>query len=404
MKDKYLILLIDGMADYPLPELGEKTPLEKAATPVLDKITPFSEMGIVKTVPDEFPPGSDVANMSVLGYNPAQYYTGRSPFEALSIGVDLEKEDIIFRCNLVTLSEEKKYKNRTMKDYSAGEIPTEEAAEIIKKCQEKLGNENLRFYPGVSYRHVLVWKDGENEMSLTPPHDILDKKIADYLPAGKGSEIIFNMMKKSATFLPEHTINLKREIKDLFPANSIWLWGKGTKPKLPNFHEKFGLKGSVISAVDLIKGLGIASGLKPEFVEGATGRIDTNFQGKVEKAIKNLNSDDDFVYLHFEAADEASHQGSLENKIKSIEKIDNLVLKRILEEMGTDDNLNIMVLPDHYTPLTKRTHVSDPVPFMIYRQNKNNKNEYQKFTEKNAEKTGLYFEKGYRLIDYFLEK
>jgi len=405
MKKKYLVILIDGMADYSLSELDGKTPLEEAETPALDRIAPEAKIGLVKTVPDNFPPGSDVANLSVLGYNPDRYYTGRSPYEALSIGVNLNEKDVIFRCNLVTLSENKKFKDRVMKDYSAGEISTEEAKELILECQDKLGNENLNFYPGVSYRHVLVWEQGKKDIQLTPPHDILEQRVTDYLPQGEGSEKLLKLMKKSVNFLPEHSVNSNRKKQNLPPANSIWLWGQGTQPDLPDFKDKFSVSGSVISAVDLVKGLGIAAGLKPIKVPGVTGRIDTNFRGKAETALKRFKKGDDFVFLHVEAADEASHQGDVDTKIKAIEKVDNLVLEYILNKMDSNnDDYSIMVLPDHYTPLCERTHVSDPVPFMIYRNYKKyNETGINSFSEKEAEKSDIFIKQGHKLINCFFD-
>ena len=401
MSKKYLVLLIDGMADYPIEELDGKTVIEFAKTPGIDQLARKSEIGLAKTVPDGFPPGSDVANMSVLGYDPAKYYTGRSPFEALSMGVELEEGDISLRCNLVTLKGEGDYANKTMWDHSAGEISTGEAKIIIEDCEKQLGSDRFEFYPGVSYRHLLVWKDGNKEIKLTPPHDILEKKIKEYLPNGSESDSLLELMEKSNQILAEHPVNLKRKEEGELEANSIWFWGEGVKPSLSSFSEKYGVKGSVISAVDLIKGLGFAAGLKSIDVEGATGRIDTNFKGKVEAAIESLHAGDDFIFLHVEAADEAGHQGDLATKIKAVETVDELIVQHIIEEMKEFDDFSLMILPDHYTPVSIRTHVGNPVPFMIYR-NQFTEEKEQVFSEKTAEKSALNFAEGYKLLDYFI--
>lgn len=401
MEGKYFVLLMDGMADYPLEELDGKTALEYAQTPGIDQLARKAEMGAVNTVPDGYPPGSDVANMSVLGYDPATYYTGRSPFEALSMGVELEEDDVSLRCNLVTLQGEGDYVHKTMWDHSAGEISSEEAKIIIEDCEKEFGSDRFEFYPGVSYRHLLVWKDGNKEIKLTPPHDILEKQIKGYLPAGTGSDSLLKLMKESYNFLAEHPVNREREEKGQSVANSIWFWGEGTKPDFDSFSKKYGIQGSVISAVDLIKGLGMAASLKSIDVEGVTGRIDTNFTGKVEAALKCLHSGDDFVFLHFEATDEAGHQGDISTKVKAIEKMDKLVVQPIIEEMKSFDSFSLMILPDHYTPVSIRTHIDKPVPFMIYRD-KFTEEKDQIFTEKTAGKTELYFPAGHKLMDYFI--
>ncbi len=467
MRKKYIVLLIDGMADYPIPDLEDKTPLEVAKTPYLKKLSKTAEMGLAKTIPNGFPPGSDVANLCVLGYDPKRFYTGRSSLEALNMGVELGADDVSLRCNLVTLSEKEDcdgsrrgdchgdYREKVMKDYSAGEISTEEAKDIIEECQRRLGTQKFSFYPGVSYRHVVVWKDGNKDIKLTPPHDISDKEITEFLPEGNGSEELYKLMQASSEFLSEHPVNLRRKERGLPAANSIWLWGEGTMPNLESFKDKYGLAGSVISAVDLIKGLGVAAGLRTIDVPGATGRIDTNFVGKAQAALKGLSNGDDFVFLHLEAADEAGHQGSIETKIKAIEMADQVVLGTILEEISKLGEYALMILPDHYTPICKRTHVSDPVPFLIYDSKKareahgcvessgaespdgpaensierpaekcvggcdegfagkpgestlgipKNSMGEKEFTEANAKKTGLYFGEGYKLLDYFLRE
>lgn len=401
MNDKFLVLLIDGMADYPIDKLGGKTALEYANTPGIDQLARKAEIGLANTVPDGYAPGSDVANMSVLGYDPATYYTGRSPFEALSMGVELEEGDISLRCNLVTLKGQGDYTNKTMWDHSAGEISTEEAKVIIEDCEKELGSDKFKFYPGVSYRHLLVWKDGDINIQLTPPHDILEKNVNEHLPKGAESDRLLELMEKSYDFLAEHPVNMDRREKGKLEANSLWFWGEGVKPNLSSFSEKYAMQGSVISAVDLIKGLGLAAGLKPIEVKGATGRIDTNFKGKVEAAITSLHSGDDFVFLHIEAADEAGHQGDLATKIKAIELVDKLVVRPIIQDMKEHNKFSLLILPDHYTPVSIRTHVANPVPFMIYR-NRFTEEKEQTFTEESAKKTGLYFPQGFKLLDYFI--
>ncbi len=401
MSNKFFVLLIDGMADYLMDELDGKTALEYASTPGIDQLARKAEMGLAETVPDGYAPGSDVANMSVLGYDPVKYYTGRSPFEALSMGVELEEGDISLRCNLVTLKGQWDYANKTMWDHSAGEISTEEAKVIIEDYEKELGTEEFKFYPGVSYRHLLVWKGGDIDIDLTPPHDILEKNINGHLPEGAKSDKLLELMKKSYEFLKKHPVNMDRRKKGKLEANSIWLWGEGVKPSLSSFCEKYAMQGSVISAVDLIKGLGLAAGLKPKEVKGATGRIDTNFKGKVEAAISSLHSGDDFVFLHIEAADEAGHQGDIDTKIKAIEMVDKLVVQPLIQEMKEHNKFSLMILPDHYTPVSIRTHVADPVPFMIYR-NRFNEEKEQTFTEETAKKTNLYFSQGFKLLDYFI--
>lgn len=406
MSEKFVVLLIDGLADFPVEELGGKTPLEEAQTPVLDGITEQAEVGLVRTVPDGFEPGSDVANMSVLGYAPEKYYTGRSPFEALSMGVSLDKDEVSLRCNLVTLSQNRSYRKRVMKDYSAGEINSNEAQKLIAECQKQLGSDSFTFYAGVSYRHLLVWKGGHNDIVLTPPHDISDKVIGGYLPQGSGSGQLCRMMEKSGDFLPGHPVNSRRKERGDLPGNSIWLWGVGTSPRLDMFSERYGLRGSVISAVDLIKGLGRAAGLQVIDVPGVTGRIDTNFSGKAQAAVRALQEGDDFVFLHFEAADEAGHQGDVATKKRAVEKIDQLVLKQILAKLDSTERLSLLILPDHYTPVAEKTHTRDPVPFLIYRSYRPGKQEFRvsSFSEKNAAQTGFFLEEGHHLMDYFLEK
>ncbi len=399
---KYIVVLYDGMADYPVPALNGKTPMEVAKKPLLDNLAKNGEIGLVKTVGDGLKPGSDIANMSVLGYNPHECYTGRSPLEAVSIGVDMQDTDIIFRCNLVTLSDEECYSDKTMVDYSAGDISTADATEIIKSVQEHFGNEIFSFYPGVAYRHCLVWKNGTLELgNMTPPHDISGKVIGKYLSDSENAKELIAMMKASYDFLMEHPVNKRRIAEGKRPANSIWLWGEGTKPSLPDFKAKYGVNGSIISAVDLLKGIAKCANMASPDVDGATGYIDTNFDGKAECAIKELETKD-FVYIHLEAPDECGHRNEPENKVKAIEIIDEKILGKILPELEKYDDYKIMVLPDHPTPITTMTHASDPVPYMIYQKSKASDNGISSFTEATAKATGNYVEVGHTLMDKFI--
>lgn len=403
---KYIVLLGDGMADYPVPALNGKTPLEAANKPNMDFLAKYGEMGLVKTIPEGYPPGSDVANLSVFGYDPGLYYTGRSPLEAVSMGVPMEDTDLAFRCNLVTLSGEEHYEEKTMLDYSAGEITTDEARELIKTIAENLNSPEFTFYPGISYRHCLIWKNGKDGLSLTPPHDISGRKIASYLPQGGHSNVFLSFMKKSADILKDHPVNLRRIERGLNPATSIWLWGQGRKPALKPFHEKYNLSGSVISAVDLIRGIGILAGLKPIMVEGATGNLHTNYAGKAMACLRALDNGSDFAYVHVEAPDECGHQGMLDGKIASIEKIDSELLSPLLKGLEKWD-YSILLLPDHPTPLSIRTHSREPVPYVIYRKTFQRAfgeplSNHRRFTENEAEKTGVLIEEGHRLMDRFL--
>ena len=397
---KYLVLLGDGMADLPLPDFDNKTPLELANKPFMDSLAKKGTLGMVKTVPDSLKPGSDVANLSVMGYNTEECYTGRSPLEAASIGVSLKDDDMTFRCNLVTLSDDEVYENKTMVDYSSDEISTEEAKELIKAVSEHLGTDILQFFAGISYRHLLVWHGCDKNFNLTPPHDISDRKITDYMP----SEPLFcEMMKKSYDFLSNHPVNLARIERGLHPANSIWLWGEGTKPRVSSFAEKNGLKGSVVSAVDLVKGIGFCAGMDVIEVENVTGNIHTNFEGKAKAAADALLSDSDFVYLHFEAPDECGHRGEKENKIKSIEYLDERVLKYLLDRFDSEKvDYSILIMPDHPTPLATKTHSREPVPFLIYKSTDEKNNPDAVYTEKYAAGTGLFVEEGYKLLDMFI--
>ena len=399
---KYLVVLYDGMADYPVPALNGKTPMELAKKPLLDKLARFGKVGTVKTVAEGLKPGSDIANMSVLGYNPKECYTGRSPLEAVSIGVDMKDTDIIFRTNLVTLSDEENYEDKTMVDYSAGDISTAEAAEIIKSVQEHFGNEKFAFYSGVAYRHCLVWNNGTLDLGkMTPPHDISGKVIKEHLSDSENAKELIQMMKESYDFLMEHPVNKERMAKGERPANSIWLWGEGTKPALPDFKEKYGVDGSIISAVDLLKGIAKCAGMASPDVEGATGYIDTNFDGKAECAIEELKTKD-FVYIHIEAPDECGHRNEPENKVRAIELIDEKVLSKVLPALDKYDDYKVMVLPDHPTPIVTMTHAGDAVPYLIYQKSKAADNGIESFTEATAKEAGNYVEIGYSLMDSFI--
>lgn len=400
---KYIVLLCDGMADLPREDLPGKTPMGTASKPNMDKLAKVSEIGMVKTVADSLKPGSDVANLSVLGYDPAVYYSGRSPLEAGSIGIDMKPTDVSFRCNLVTLSDEEDYAQKTMTDYCAGDISTAEAKELIKFIREKLGNEEFSFYSGVSYRHCLIWDKGTLDIgALTPPHDITGRKITDYLGVNENGKKLLEMMRKSYDLLKDHPVNKKREEKGLRPANSIWLWGEGVRKELTSFEEKYGLKGAMISAVDLLKGIGKFTGMKVIDVEGATGYIDTNFGGKAKSAIDSLKSGSDFVYIHVEAPDECGHRFETENKVKSIELIDELILGPILKEFDGEE-IRVLICPDHPTPLALKTHTNAPVPYLIYDSGRAEKG-VNNFCEESAEKTGNYVGVGHTLMERFLKK
>ncbi|HHV59923.1 MAG TPA: cofactor-independent phosphoglycerate mutase [Clostridiaceae bacterium] len=402
MNTKYVVLLGDGMADYPIPELDNKTPLQAACKPNMDSLAAKSLVGLVKTVPEGLPPASDVANLSVFGYDPKKHYTGRSPIEAISMGVNLADDEVAFRCNLVTLTENEPYESKIITDHSSDEITTGEAVELIKAVKSHFETKDLRFYTGISYRHCMVWKKENPDLRLTPPHDILGKKITDFLPSGKDARIIRKMMEESFNFLNSHNINTERRKRGLKPANSIWLWGQGKKPSLPLFSEKFKKTGSVISAVDLIKGIGICAGLTAVDVPGATGNIHTNFEGKAEAALKELQSGKDFVYIHVEAPDECGHRFEMENKIKSIELIDKLVLGTLLKGLEKFDSYKIMILPDHPTPLSLRTHTADPVPFIIYDNLVAAESGVSSFNETEVREKGIFIENGHELMEIFL--
>jgi 2,3-bisphosphoglycerate-independent phosphoglycerate mutase len=402
---KYVLILGDGMADYPLPQLNDKTPLQYALKPNIDFLAKNGEIGMVKTIPDGIPPGSDAANLSVMGYDPKKYYTGRSPLEAVSMGIGLSDTDVALRCNLITLSDEDNYKDKAMLDYSSDEISSEESAELINEINKHFKTSDIVFYPGISYRHCMVWNKGPVDLNLTPPHDILEKKITSYLPdKSSTTKVLMDMMQKSYDILKDHPVNKSRVSRGLRPANSIWLWGEGKKPFLPTFNEKYGMNGSVISAVDLIKGIGILAGLTNIDVEGATGNIHTNFIGKAKAALSELDSGKDFVYVHIEAPDECGHRYEIENKVKSIEIIDKDVVGIILEGLEKYEDYRILILPDHPTPLSLRTHTAEPVPFLMYQKSKAHTSGIKGYDEFQASNTGNFISEGSKLMDYFLSE
>lgn len=398
---KYVVLLCDGCADYPVKELGNKTPLEVSKTPNMDKLAKTAVIGNVKTVADNLKPGSDVANLSVMGYDPQVCYTGRSPLEAGSIGIDMKPTDVSFRCNLVTLSDEPNYEDKTIIDYCAGDISTEEAKVLIDYLCEHFNNEEFQLYSGVSYRHCLIWNNGTLEVgTLTPPHDITGKPIKEYIPTAPNAKKLYDMMVKSYDLLKDHPINKARVEKGLRPANSMWLWGEGVKASLSPFEQKYGLKGSMISAVDLLKGIGKFAGMNVVHVDGATGYIDTNFEGKAQAAIDELAKGQDFVYIHVEAPDECGHRHEIENKVKSLELIDEKILGPVLNALEQYDDYKVMILPDHPTPLDLMTHTNDPVPFMIYK--KSTPAAGGTYSEEGAKESGIFIENGPKIMEYFI--
>jgi 2,3-bisphosphoglycerate-independent phosphoglycerate mutase len=395
---KYVVLLGDGMSDEPIEELGGKTPLEHAKTPNMDRLAREGQCGLAYTVPDGFHPGSDVANLSVFGYNPAECYSGRSPLEAASMGVELAPEDVAFRLNLVTLTAN--YGKLYMEDFSADHITTEEATELINCLQSELGGDEFHFYPGVSYRHLMVWKNGKDKLKFFPPHDISDQTVEDYMPQGDGAAELIDLMTSSQMLFRHHPVNVQRESNRKLPASSIWLWGHGRAPRMETMQQRFGINGgAVISAVDLIKGIGIYAGLDVINVPGATGYIDTNYRGKAEAALESLKTRD-FVYLHVEAPDEAAHSGNLEHKLSAIESFDRDVVGTVLDGLKSFSDYRVVVLPDHPTPVLKKTHTSDPVPFALYGSNGEFKpvKEATCYSEQQAKESGLVFNPGYNLM------
>ena len=402
---KYVVFLGDGMADYRQPVLGDKTPLMVANKPFIDNLAKQSEVGLFRTVPCSMKPGSDVANLSVLGYNPKECYTGRSPLEAASIGINLKETDVTARANLVTLSNEEVYADKTMIDYSAGEISTEEATELINYLANHLNTESDKLYAGISYRHCLVMDNGILESDLTPPHDITKKPIKEYLPKSVEGKRLLAIMEKSHQLLKEHPVNLNRIKQGKNPANSLWFWGEGTKPQLEDFSKKFSLKGGIISAVDLLKGIGKIANMQVIEVAGATGNYDTNFLGKANACLNALDNGLDFVYIHMEAPDECGHHGDLKNKIYSIEQISEVVVKYIIEQLEKDgEDFNMLICPDHPTPLNIKTHSADPIPYILFRSKMQRKMPPVRYDEINAKNTGVLVENGYELMLKLLEK
>ena len=398
---KYIVILGDGMADEPLEALGGKTPLEAAATPMMDLLAGMGEMGLVKTVPDSMKPGSDVANLAVLGYDPEKNYSGRSPLEALSVGVEMEPGDVIFRANIVTLTENEPYEEKIITDHSSGEISTEDADVLMDVIRQNMNSPEFQFYTGTSYRHIMVWKQGKVQ-DMAQPHDHLEQVITPYLPEDAR---FAEMMKRSYELLNDHPINQQRRNLGKNKANSLWFWGAGTKPSLQNFTEKTGKTGAMISAVDLLKGIAVGAGMKVIDVPGANGGLHTNYEGKANAAVKALLEDGcDFAYIHVEAPDEMGHQGSIPNKIKAIENLDRQVVTTVKEAMdASGEEYRLLILPDHPTPIRCRTHTSDPVPYILFDSTQQRKS-IARYSEKEAKLTGNYEKKGYQLIDRLFEK
>lgn len=399
---KYVLILGDGMADRPIPELGGRTPLEYAKTPTMDDLAKESEIGLVKTIPDGMSPGSDTANMSVCGYDPKIYYTGRSPLEALSIGVAMKDTDVAIRTNVVTLSDDDlPYEKKTILDHSSGEISTEDAQVLIEAVQKELGGGMFHFYVGTSYRHLLIWDQG-SVVPLTPPHDILGKTVGDYLPK---EPLLRKMQERSYEILNNHPINVARRAAGLNPANSIWFWGAGTKPILTSFEEKTGKKGAMISAVDLLKGIAVGAGMDNKTVDGANGQLHTNYEGKAQAAVDALLKEGyDFAYIHVEAPDEMGHQGSVERKVQSIEFLDQRLIRKVKEKMdASGEEYRMLILPDHPTPIEARTHTSEPVPYLLYDSTMKQEHDWT-YCERCAEDSGIYRPLGHQLIEILFEK
>jgi 2,3-bisphosphoglycerate-independent phosphoglycerate mutase len=398
---KYVIVLGDGMADLPIESLGGKTPLEYANTPTMDRLAACSEIGMVHTIPDGMKPGSDTANLSVLGYDPKIYYSGRSPLEALSIGVDMKDTDIALRCNIVTVSEDEPFEEKTIIDHSSGEISTEDAAVLLDAVRQELQDETYQFYVGTSYRHLLIWDHG-SVVDLVQPHDVLGQKIGQHLPQ---DDKLREMMKRSYEILADHPINVERKRQGLNPANCCWFWGAGTKPALSSFEEKTGKRGVMISAVDLLKGIAVGASMKNIIVEGANGGLHTNYEGKAQAAVDALVKDGyDFAYIHVEAPDEMGHQGSVERKVQSIEYLDDRVIRVVAEGLAAaGEDYRMMVLPDHPTPIVIRTHTGDDVPYLLYDSTKP-RNESWHYNEAEASKSGYYIAKGHEAVNHLFEQ
>ena len=397
---KFIILQGDGMADYPLDVLGGKTPLEAARTPNMDWLAARGVFGLAHVIPKGFPPGSDVGNMSIMGYDPAVYHTGRSPLEAASMGVALGPKDIAFRCNLVTLAGNGS--DTVMEDFTSGHISTEEAGMIIGDLAGALGGDGIEFFPGVSYRHLMVWRGGKEKMETTPPHDITDQKISAFIPKGDGADRLLKLMEASQEILADHPVNKTRQAQGYRPATSIWLWGQGRAPALPPLTERFGIKGGVISAVDIIHGLGVYAGLQRIDVPGITGFLDTNYRGKGEYGVKSLEKND-FVFIHVEATDEAGHMGDVEKKIQALEDFDEKVVGTVLKGMAHRKDWRVLLMPDHPTAIALKTHVSDPVPFVLYSPQEPRNNGSVGYNEKDAAKTGVLAKQAFKLMEALIE-
>ena len=404
---KYIVVLGDGMADRPFAGLDGKTPLEAAYKPNMDRMAREGLCGLTKTVPDGMKPGSDTANLSVLGYDPRTCYTGRSPLEAVSMGIDLLPTDVAYRCNLVTLSDEPDYADKTMVDYSSDEISTEEARELVAYLGNTLFREpefaGLALYPGISYRHCLVLSNGQTGAELTPPHDFTGKPVAGRLPSGVNGALLLSLMERSYELLKDHPVNLARVAAGKHPANSCWIWGEGTRPALRPFREEYGVSGGVVCAVDLIRGIGICAGMRTAEVEGATGGMVTNYRGKAEAALNLLRDGCDLVYIHIEAPDECGHHGEAQMKIDAIEAIDREVVGFLSDALVGED-FAMLITPDHPTPLEVRTHVSDPVPFVIWRSGKTLGPSAARYTEADAAATGFFYEEGPKMMQRLLEE
>lgn len=402
---KYLIVLADGAGGEPIETLGNKTTLEAADMKYTKQLAAYGKVGMVQTIPAGCAPGSDAGNLSVMGYNPAVYLTGRSPLEAASIGIDMEDTDVSFRVNIITLEGDGEYEELTIADHSSGEITTTEADELIKALQTEFQNDEIQLYTGVSYRHCMIWKNGTTEFEFTPPHDVLGQKTADNLPKGEYADKFISMMKRSYEILKDHPVNKDRIARGLNPANSMWIWGEGKKPKLSSFKDKFGITGAAISAVDLIKGIAICAGLDSIDVEGSTGTLNTNYDGKADAALKAFRTGRDFVYVHLEGPDECGHQGDTAGKILSLERIDSKIVKPIVEGLKADgEDFRFLIVPDHRTPIAARTHTPEPVPFVFYDSRAEEPyNDDRAFNETSGSK-GLKFGSGYELADYFFGK
>ena len=400
---KYVVIIGDGMADRPVEVLDGKTPLQKAAIPNMDRLVQQGTIGKIRTVPEGFHAGSDIANLNILGYEPQKFYSGRAPLEAASIGIGLREDDVAYRCNLVTLKYNKDKTRAVMDDYSSGHISTGEATELMNEINSEIGSAEIRFYPGVSYRHIMVWSSGATDIECTPPHDITGKDIADYLPVGEREDMLRDIMMKASGILEGHPVNRERMKKGNKPANSIWFWGQGKKLNIPTFREKYSLEGALVSAVDLMRGLGINAGFEILQVPGITGYLDTNYIGKAEAALDALKQKD-IVYIHVEAPDEAGHSGKVADKIQAIEDFDRLVVGTVLEGLKSFDEYRVLILPDHATPISIKTHSEEPVPFVIFDSRNRRENKGIGFDETITERDDiLSFEEGHKLMDYFIK-